>query len=597
MSDVLLDQIEFRWTDRDVSAIAASNLKTQAMWHKRLKGWVRFRDDEHAAVVAGSSGVYLTFDDGLAALVLRSLDDRAIRVSEAATPDRHEVVARVLVAPGQTLSAQYALELMTRCALELSPRTVDGGSVRQKVLEPPAGQVLEEGYLPSLRTPAWRDSPDREAFWQEHHPGKQPGLLQLVAAVLRAPDQPVTFYLDGSTGLDLTDSPASRLLWMLHEVVTPILTDAAGEATYGWRPTFSTFETPDEREPSALPGVTFRMNVQRAGTAVYPNHRVPEDLAGNAARSLMRLLDSHRSAARAEVDRIVKDLPHLEDRLRALSDNGRSIAATRTHAPAVGVRQGAPSTDHSYAPLPDESGRQATNYAMAADTVPGQIPQSEIQPPADDPRCLPLYTKLGRFLEWEQTRELERDSGRDIRPSQKAISDFRTTVAWFGHAAKWNWHLPAEEQDQVLQILAERGPYLKRALRTLYGAQAGERMAHVFYPLFAPAAAAGREYLSSFYGETLRRNPSFAEAVPIMCSLLGPQRGGDLLAEVAFAPLHKNTQSKDPFDPDQGSREGGRNPLVLGLTMVGKPISEPVAGLLAIACVVLAFLLILILSH
>jgi hypothetical protein len=554
MSDVPLDldQIEFRWTPDDLAVVASSaGGEATERWRRRLRTWAVSPVEEGVRRVR-SSAVYLPYDDGDAALILRSIDALAQQIYPGVTPDRSRIVARALVGPAETLTPCRALELAaSRMSLDPEPGQVQPGT-NMTPLRMASPQVFL-GYPPPNPSPR--------------------GLAALVAAVLRSPDEPVTFLLDAQVPLDLTGSPALPLLWLTHQLVTPLISGAEDRECRRWLRAFSTFET-GLRQSDGPIGVTFRIEQPRelgdAPPPISAGSSPRPDLEGETALNLVALYDRMGINAVKHLRDLVAGRPSLRSRLEAVY-HGRDPQSMAEHRP------------------PPSTSRQRPHQVASPVRAEGEIPTAPEVPKPRTRTDFPfreLYQDLSRHLTWDRERHLAKQEGRaPVRPADKPVRNFRTVIDWFTYASRQRCRLPYEQQRMnVLDELTQSsGARLWPMLEDCYGPRASERMADVLYPVFA-SAAENLDDLRALYAQ-MPRVASAGNAIPVLCGLLGPEAGEEL-ERCAFPPLPEQIAKPDAFADNPsgvtGDQDGVLTRFAAWLERRGEWLDPRLGGLLLV---------------
>ncbi|TDC83526.1 hypothetical protein, partial [Actinomadura sp. 7K507] len=340
MTEAPIDQIEFRWDhEYDLGGIASSFGSDAEFrrWNDLLKPYARISaHGRPAAARAPSSAVYLTFRDDQAALILRSLDPKALRVesgpARSAGADRLDLVARALVGPKRLLTGEVAMRIAASDPLHVfTPRPGQVG--RGTPLNP-----LNFSYLDNRTTSG--DELRRRA--QRVH-----GLAPLIAAVLSEPARPVTLVLPvDDIGSPLRESRALALLWASRRVLKLMLTDPDGLTTDGWRTSFSTCEAPlgggDGRNE---PAITFReRGVDRPPLGDAPREVRPDDPLGEqstlsaAASLLATAYQQYGDDCTKLVWQAVRDCRSLKEKIEAVVCSPQITSAIDAGTASIGQR-------------------------------------------------------------------------------------------------------------------------------------------------------------------------------------------------------------------------------------------------------------------
>jgi hypothetical protein len=518
MSDVRIDQVEFRWHPTyDLSAVASSfENNGMRQWNDLLQGHAGVSRLDRTVPVAPTSAVYLTFRGDNAALILRSLDEGARVLYHQATEDRNALVARALIGPMDALTPSLAMRL--------------AASDLRDVLMPAPGQV-DSVTLPPLGTKQLWSAAAADYSLQQRAQ-RQPGLAPLVAAVLRDPAHPVTMLLGPEqVGLNLHESPAIYLLWALHKVIHPLLSDVDGQPLDGWKPTFSTFEAPFRGgDGRPTPRVAFRSRPMLDKTPLHEAPKVAHehsqlsrsDLIDAAAIRLAELYEMHGDESDHIIAKVVQHTGGLAERLTAVMHNAEAGGRLGERAPR------APVTARSLLkkPVHRPAAAEAAELGQAAEVgqpgQAGQVPQVEFAPAASASGAYPgaAVTSDSSVPDPYLARLYER-----LRLARDP-ADFHHVMRWISEKAKRRHELGDDECNRVWQIMQERGWFTKEIgnLRA-----APERMADLLYPLFAAMIGGTilENKLRSWHGEA-PPDPLLLHAIPILSARLDPDRADRL---------------------------------------------------------------------
>jgi hypothetical protein len=548
MTEAPIHQIEFRWDpDYDLTGIAWSfESRTQFdSWNTRLKkhAGVSARG-RTAAAEAPSSAVYLTYPDGMAALILRSVDPRAMSPANAASgaargagADRLHLVARALIGLGTTLTPDVAMLIAAS-----DPRGIFNrlpGQVGRGAPLPPMSfsHLIQNAAVPE----------DLERRAQ-----RAPGLAPLLAAVLEDPARPVTMILPAEEiRSPVAESRALALLWASRRILKPLLTDADGRPLDGWRAEFSTCEAPlTGGDGRAEPAVAFR----ERGLDGPPMHEGPREVRpgdpaapqGDLSAVAGLLADAYAAfgddAARL-VRPVVRDCTTLRDKIFAVAcsteiaraiDPGsvpdvREPVRAPAHAaqrPPAPVREPVPAAARPAAPPPPEPVR--------APSEPVNAPSAAVRPPAPprgDPHLVRLYGLL---------REITAPAG-TVR-----ITD------WVAARTARGAVLDREGFSRVLQIMEGERWFADRVAGLPGGTV---RMADLMEPLFA--AGLGDAALEDWLRRAHTNGglpPVIADALGVLAARLEPDRA-DWLVErcLGYAIAQR---------PDEGAAAAEPAPVV-----------------------------------
>ncbi|MFI0370812.1 hypothetical protein ACH35V_23325 [Actinomadura sp. 1N219] len=513
MTEAPIDQIEFRWDSRDdLTGIATSFDRTAdfSRWNQLLRQYAGVSGrGNSAAAEAPSSAVYLTYPDGMAALILRCRDPHARPLYDADTRHAHgagagrlDLVARALIAPRTVLTAQNALRITV---------------TEPKVLfEPPPGQA-PRGVLPRLAWPMIRaDVVSARSI--EPMARKAQGLAPMIAAVLAGPERPVTVVLPPDDIRQAAhQSRALALLWASRVLLQPIFQGRDdGPAPFGWRPAFSTCEAPlSSSDGRAGLWLTFRdrgLDAPPVGEAPAVVH-LDRSAAGQGVidAAANRLAEAYRADGDecvSLVERVVRGHRTLSDRIEAIACS-EEIAHVLSAQPAVNVRRPpalrpVAATVQAVGPVPAAPARQPS--APPPPDVQDPEPPARRPQPAD-PHLVGLYQRLG--------------SAHDER-------DFRRLLTWIAARTARGGRLDRDGLVLVLKIM-DGHRWFAEPVSTLNAA--AERMADLIHPIFASGADDERleERLARWHGGG-RPPPLLADALSVLAARLEPDRA-DWLAD------------------------------------------------------------------
>ncbi|TDC67152.1 hypothetical protein E1200_15520 [Actinomadura sp. GC306] len=533
MTEPLIAQMEFRWRSRDDLGAIASSFHHRGdfdRWNDRLTGYAAVSSRGWtAAAEARSSAVYLTFPDGMAALILRRRDPAALPLHGAqghsfhgAGGDRLHLVARALICSARALTPADAIRI--------AASDVDG------LLAQPPGRVASETTLETLRFHSLmsRAVPGEEL---ERRAKRAAGLAPFLAAVLDDPKRAVTVIVpEAGIRAPLHESRALPLLWAAHHVLTPMLTDAAGHLMDGWQQSFSTCEAPlsggDGRTALA---VAFRDRALDAAPLhegprpVFPDVRLdPNDVVHIAANLLA---DAYLAFGDQSVSLIEKVVDGRAERMERINAVACSAAIADALAPAED-RPAQVSVRARQSPAHNQPGpvRVEPRPAPSAHHVPPAQPQAA--PRRGDPYLVHLYRLLDE----------EREASRALR-----IMD------WITARSKTGAGPDTAEYSAILQLVEHGGWFVDRVESLPDGPT---RMADLLEPLFA--ADIGDDGLI----EQMRRRsangtglpPVIADALGIVAARLKPERADWLARNFLAYALPSESQQPQPQPQPQQPR-------------------------------------------
>ncbi|QKW38293.1 hypothetical protein HUT06_33365 [Actinomadura sp. NAK00032] len=513
MTDAPIHQIEFRWDpDYDLTGIAWSfESRTQfESWNTRLKkhAGVSARG-RSAAAEAPSSAVYLTYPDGMAALILRSVDPRAMSPGNAvsgagrgAGADRLHLVARALIGLSTTLTADIAMLIAASDPRGIFSR-LPGQVGRGSPLQPMSFSHL----IGNAAAPEDLEERARRA----------PGLAALLAAVLEDPARPVTMVLPPEEIRGpVASSRALALLWASRRILKPLLTDADGRPLDGWRAAFSTCEAPlTGGDGRTEPAVAFRDR----GLEGPPLHEGPREVRpgdpaapqGDLSAAAGLLAEAYAAfgddAARL-VRPVVQGCATLQDKILAVACS-KEITEAIDPGRVPDARQPArvPGRGARWSPVPaPEPVPAAAGPAVGPRPEPVRAPSVPV-PPRGDRHLVRLYQLL---------RETTAPAGT------------ARIVDWVAARTARGAVLDREGFSSVLHVMEGERWFADRVAGLPDGTA---RMAALMEPLFA--ASFGDDALE----DRLRRAhangglaPVIADALGVLAARLEPDRA-DWLAE------------------------------------------------------------------
>lgn len=568
MTETPIHQIEFRWDpDYDLTGIAWSfESRTQfESWNNRLKkhAGVSARG-RTAAAEAPSSAVYLTYPDGMAALILRSVDPRAMSPGNAASSaargagaDRLHLVARALIGLGSTLTAEIAMLVAASDPRGIFSR-LPGQVGRGTQLQPMSFTHLVGNAV------ATEDL--------ERRARRAPGLDALIAAVLENPARPVTMILPpDEIRSPVAASRALALLWASRRILKPLLTDADGRPLDGWRAAFSTCEAPlTGGDGRTEPAVAFR----ERGLEGPPLHEGPREVRpgdaaarqGDLSAAAGLLADAYAAfgddAARL-VRPVVRDCATLQDKIVAVAcseeitqaiDPGR-VPVAREPARGLGHavrRPPAPEPVPSAAPSAATPAAAPPPEPVHAPSVPARPPA----PPRGDPHLVRLYQQL-------------RDT--------TAPAGAARIMDWVAARTARGAVLDREGFSSVLRVMEGERWFVGRVAGLPDGTA---RMAALMEPLFA--AGFGDDELE----DRLRRAhangglpPVIADALGVLAARLEPDRA-DWLAErcLGYALAQRPDEGGAPAGPAPVPRH--ESAVAAALLLPGRRLPGAAVGLL-----------------
>ncbi|MGP4024038.1 hypothetical protein [Actinomadura sp. 3N407] len=568
MTEAPIDQIEFRWDrEYDLGGIASSFGSDAEFrrWNALLKPYAGISGrGRTAAAEAPSSAVYLTFRDDRAALILRSLDSKALRIDSAparsAGADRLDLVARALIGPRNLLTAEVAMRIAASDPLHLFAQ--------------PPGQV---GRGTPLNPLSFSSLHNRSTSGDELRRRAQgvPGLAPLIAAVLGEPARPVTLVLSGDEIRGpLRESRALALLWASRRVLKLMLTDPGGRVTDGWRSSFSTCEAPlgggDGRHE---PAIVFRERgldgppLNDAPREVRPDDPIGEQgTLSTAADLLDAAYRLYGDDCAKLVRQAVRNCHGLKERIEAVVCSTEITTAIDSESASI-RRRLLHRPVQEPATRPDRPQRAP---APAAAPVTAQPPAPPV-PRRGDRHLVQLYREL------MEARE---------RPGSLRIMD------WVAARTARGAGLDEAGFCTVLKIMDHHGWFVDR----LDGLpDAPERMADLMHPLFA--AGIGEEELN----DQLRRRhntgtlpPVMADALGILAARLEPDRADWLAERCLVYALAQGPPDTFGGGGDPHPVPVRESPLLWVLRLPARELPADVAGALAwltpVLLAVMAFL-------
>jgi hypothetical protein len=244
-------QIECRWQPHyDFSPIASSFpvRSTATTWFSKLKPAVRPATPNASAGTPEVSMVYLTFDDGTAAVIWRHWDLNAIPLQDGGS--RRPLVARILVGSQQLLKPEVAMSLC---------RTGIRG-----VAGPLPGQVNPGTALPPITANQLSELAESSVHGLDDRACKEAGLGRLIAAALRDNCTALAVQLPAHEMGDPAKGPQVPLLWGLWRTTQPLLADIDDPASGFRNWSFSTYEpATDASDTRGLADIVFRAHQPR----------------------------------------------------------------------------------------------------------------------------------------------------------------------------------------------------------------------------------------------------------------------------------------------------------------------------------------------
>ncbi|XRQ12192.1 hypothetical protein ACN3XK_15240 [Actinomadura welshii] len=576
MTEALIEQIEFRWDgEYDLSAVAWSYGPDEQVkrWSDVLKPYVRVSGrGGSAAADAPSSAVYLTFGRD-AALILRSVDPRALRTgtgrARSAGADRLDVVARALTGPSRLLTAEVAMRIAASDPL--------------RVFKEPPGQVghgtplnpLEFSFLNNRSTPG--DGLLGRA--RNVH-----GLAPLIAAVLTEPARPVTLVLPAEEIRgSLQGSRALALLWASRRVLELMLDDADARLA-----SFSTCEAPlggGDGRPE--PAIAFReRGLDRPPLGEAPREVRPDDpiaVQDHLSKAAGYLADAYRLYGDECLELVRREILNcrtLAERIEAVASSAKIAVAVDSGPDSLGpppLRPGNEPARQRAAARHAPTAHASTPHAPSQQASAPVTAPTHASPPAPSPasptplRGDPHLVRLYRML--SETKD---------PPGSLRIMD------WIAARTARGAVLDADGFSRVLQLMSHNGWYVDRVggLR-----DAPARMADLMQPLFAV------EFGDGELEDQLRRrhqqglDPVIADALGILATRLEPGRA-DWLADRCMA-YALSRRPPDPFG-DGGAlhRPPAREPFPLRvLRLPGNALPDDLADALSWLAVVLLALI------
>ncbi|MFA1548399.1 hypothetical protein [Actinomadura chokoriensis] len=603
MTEAPIEQIEFRWDhEYDLTGVASSfDSRTEfRQWNKRLTRYAGISGrGRTAASESPSSAVYLTYLDGTAALILRSVDPHAVPLdggghgpSRSAGADRLNMVARALIGPESVLTADIAMRVAATDPRNIF-RHLPGQVGRGAPLTPLTFSHLSGGS-------SWEDLQRRGQ--------DASGLASLLAAVLEDPARSLTVLLpEEEIRSPLRQSRALALLWATRRTLKALLTDADGRATDGWRAAFSTCEAPlgggDGRTELAI---AFR---DRAldGPPVHEGPHVvrPDDGAGpqgdlSAAAGL--LADAYRvfgDDCYRLVWPVVRGCGSLREKIEAVACSNEITKAIDPR-PVAKVRRPARHGLESAVrrvPVQEAAAPSPTPVVPVPPPVPASTAQEPPvqQPPVQEPpvqeRPLqepPVQEPLVHEPAMEEPNVQQRPERRRGDPylvrlyqmlgGTKDRAGSLRIMDWIAARTGRGGTLDAGGFSAVLQIMNENGWFADRVDGL---ADAPRRMADLMRPLFA--VGHGEEELK----DQLRRRhaagglpPVIADALGVLAGRLEPDRA-DWLAEHCLVYALPQLRP-DPFGGGARHSAPGRESVARALLRLpGRKLPADVVGVLA----------------
>ncbi|TYC17719.1 hypothetical protein [Actinomadura syzygii] len=582
MTEVPIDQIEFRWHPQDDLTGIAHSFPYGAQfdrWNSLLKQYAGVSGRGGAvAAQARSSAVYLTYQDGTAALLLRSRDPRALPLFErnarhGAGAGRLDLVARALIAPETVLTAERAMRIMV--------------SDPDALFDPLPGQA-RPGALQRLSWPGI-DGGVRPGEKIELQAREYTGVLApVLAAVLADPDRPVTVVLPpDDIRQSMWRSRALGLLWASRLLLQPLLRGELGHALHDWRPTFSTCEAPQsssdgrddiwlafrERGPDGPPigdgprvvhlaqPLRGQSPLEAAANRLAEIYAADGDqclqLVANAVRGQRTLADKIEAVACSHAIAAALSPPHPLSR-QPVQPAGNTRERAVRRPPAEHVPAAVPATAPVGEAVPAMAGARASGPPPAAPPEPAQ----QRRPPAPRPGdkfLSHLYQRLA------QTRDRQ---------------GVLRTVNWIAARTAAGARLDAAEVSEVLETLGRRG-WFADELRPL--AAGPERMADLLQPIFAAAGHDERLEAQLRSWHVGGPPPVLADALAVLAARLEPDRADWLAGHCLRHDVPRNRSGAPAALVTLLRWPGTKWPVAVGALAWLAPVLLVIVGLLALA--------------
>ncbi|TYK52529.1 hypothetical protein [Actinomadura decatromicini] len=576
MTEVPIDQIEFRWHPLDDLTGIATSLRSGPefdRWNGLLRQYAGVSGRGNAAAAqAQSSAVYLTYRDGMAALLLRSRDPNALPlydgdVRHGAGAGRLDLVARALIAPERLLTAERAMRIMV--------------SDPDALFDPMPGQT-RRGQLPQLTWPRMEGGvrPGEKVEPQAREHARD--LAPVLAAVLANPGRPVTVVLPADDIRQMMwRSRALALLWASRLLLHPLLRGERGHALHDWRPTFSTCEAPQsssdgrddiwlafrERGPDGPPigdgprVVHLDQPLRGQGSLEAAANRLAEIYAADGDQCLQLVANA------------VRGHRTLEDKIDAIVCSHEIAAALSPHhhsRPPVGNTRGraARRTPAEHVP--------AAEPATVGDAVPAvAAAQASGPPPAAPPK--PAQ---------QQRRSAPRPGDKHLSHLYKRLAQTRDrrgvlrTVNWIAARTAAGARLDAAEVPGVLDGLERRG-WFAAELRPL--AAGPERMADLLQPVFAASGHDERLELQLKTWHVGGPPPVVADALAVLAARLEPDRAYWLADHCLRHEVPRNRSGAPAVLVTLLRWPGTKWPVAVGALAWLAPVLLVIVGLLALA--------------